>query len=82
MNNLYLALSLTSIILCAVTAIFSVLAYSKVVGLENSTHQVQWMPMEDQKPEDIQQTEQPEKESELSKQFRKHMYPDINDEQV
>jgi len=78
MINLYMALSLTSVILCAVTAIFSVLSYCKVVGLENSTHQVQWMPMETPEKEG----DKPSEPSPMVDAFKKHVYPNINDEQV
>lgn len=32
-----------------ITAIFSFLAYARVVGMEKSTHQIQWMPAEQAK---------------------------------
>ena len=38
-------ISLTSLFCTGVTAVFSVLAYAKVVGFENSTHQLQYVPV-------------------------------------
>jgi len=54
MNELYTALSLSAIITSSITAIFSILAYCKVVGLENSTHRIEYMPapMPQNLPED------------------------------
>lgn len=40
-----LVLSSTAILLTGITAIFSVLAYAKVVGMEKSTHQISWEPI-------------------------------------
>ena len=37
-------LSVSAILFSGVTAVFSVLAYAKVVGMEKSTHQIQYMP--------------------------------------
>lgn len=79
-----LVLSLLSIILTTVTAIFSFLAYSKVVGMEKSTHQIQWMPVDspDNSGDNEKSEEDIEKyEKELYNQFGK-MYPDIEQEQV
>ena len=42
--NWPLVLSVISILFTGVTAIFSVLAYTTVIGLQNSTHKVQWVP--------------------------------------
>jgi len=80
-----LVLSLVSILFTLVTAIFSVLAYSKVVGMEKSTHQVAWMPVEEPNPsvlstETDEEPEQPT-ESELMKAMVKHMYKE-DEEQV
>ena len=80
-----LVLSITSILFTLVTAIFSVLAYSKVIGMEKSTHQVAWMPVEEPDPsvlsgESNDEPEQPT-ESELMKSMIKHMYSE-EEEQV
>lgn len=45
-TDIALILSLVSILFTMVTAIFSLLAYAKVVGMEKSTHQIQWMPVD------------------------------------
>lgn len=37
-------LSVSAILFSGVTAVFSVLAYAKVVGMEKSTHRIQYMP--------------------------------------
>ena len=58
-----LVLSILAIILTSITAIFSVLAYSNVVGLKNSTHQIQYMPVDPNEPELT--------DGELNKQMRK-----------
>jgi len=39
-TDLALILSCISILFTGITAIFSILAYSKVVGMEKSTHQI------------------------------------------
>lgn len=46
-TDIALILSIVSTLFTMVTAFFAVLAYAKVVGLENSTHQIQWMPADD-----------------------------------
>jgi hypothetical protein len=45
-TNISLILSLLAVILTAITSIFSFLAYARVVGLENSTHKIQWVPVD------------------------------------
>lgn len=88
MNEIALVLSLLSIILCSITVVFSILAYSRVVGMEKSTHQVQWMPIETPSDhlkdeydgldeEEIVQRER----KKLYEQYNK-MYPDVEEEQV
>lgn len=47
MTNVALVLSIVSVLFTIITAIFSFLAYAKVVGMEKSTHQIQWMPIEE-----------------------------------
>lgn len=80
--NILIALCITSIILCSITAIFSILSFCKVVGLEKSTHQIQWMPIDsptetsDNKPK-----QRPDDLSPIVKDFMK-MYPDVESEQV
>lgn len=49
MTNVAIILSILSILFTMITAIFAFLAYAKVVGMEKSTHQIQWMPVEDTK---------------------------------
>lgn len=79
-----LVLSIVSIILTSITAIFSVLAYARVVGMEKSTHQIQWMPVdaptlsEDNKDP----TKQDPRVKQMMKDFKQHMYPDVEDEMV
>lgn len=36
-------LSLVATLLSCITAIFAIMAYCKVVGMEKSTHQIQWV---------------------------------------
>lgn len=89
-DTICLVLSLLSIILCSVTAIFSFMAYARVVGMEKSTHQLQWMPIDSPSDESEPTTqlhdddlgnELTKKDREYLKQFR-DMYPDVEEEQV
>jgi hypothetical protein len=41
-----LSVGLVSVLATVVGCIFSFLAYTKVVGMEKSTHKIQWMPMD------------------------------------
>lgn len=82
--NVLIALCLLAVILSSITAIFSVLAYSKVVGMEKSTHQIQWMPVDQPNQEVIQpesEVDSRKYEEQMYKDFRK-IYPDIHSEQV
>lgn len=65
-----LVLSICAILFSATTAILSFLAWSTVVGLKNSTHQIQWMPIPDEE-------KGPEGED-LLKDMGEHMYPDLD----
>lgn len=47
MNELVLVISLTAILFSAVTVIFSFAAYAKVVGMEKSTHRIEYVPAGD-----------------------------------
>ena len=47
MNELTLVLSIVSILFTGITAFFSIMAYAKVVGMEKSTHQIQWVPVDE-----------------------------------
>jgi hypothetical protein len=52
-NPMYLVMfsviaSVISLILCCITAIFSFKAYASVVGLQNSTHQISYVPLEEE----------------------------------
>lgn len=42
-SNIALVLSMTSAVLTVITAFFSILAYAKVVGMEKSTHRIEYM---------------------------------------
>lgn len=66
-----LVLSIVAIILAGGTAVFSFLAYSQVVGLRNSTHQVYLgeLPNKDNNPTG----------DALVKEFKEKMYPDEDD---
>jgi hypothetical protein len=65
-----LVLSICAILFSATTAILSFMAWSTVVGLKNSTHQIQWMPIPDEE-------KGPEGED-LVKEMGEHMYPDLD----
>ena len=73
MSQLPLVISLVAIILTCITAVFSILAYCKVVGLEKSTHKIEWMdPSNNTGPTG----------KDLAKRFSEHMYPNIENEQL
>ena len=73
MSQWSLVFSLVAIILSSITAIFSILAFCKVVGLEKSTHKIEWMdPSQNTGPTG----------KDLAERFSKHMYPDIEREQL
>lgn len=84
--NICIVASLLAVILSSITAGFAIFAYCKVVGMEKSTHQVQFMNYdqeEEQKKEKLVTPidgEEPKKETILD-QFRR-MYPDVESEQV
>jgi hypothetical protein len=42
-------LSLFAVLVSSITAIFSIMAYSKVVGMEKSTHKIQYVPLDSPK---------------------------------
>jgi hypothetical protein len=42
-------LSVLAVLVSSITAIFSIMAYSRVVGLEKSTHQIQYVPLDQPK---------------------------------
>ncbi len=44
---IYAVLSITATLLSCLTAIFAILAYCKVVGMEKSTHRIQYMTPEE-----------------------------------
>jgi len=46
MEETTLVLSLTSILFTGIAMIFSFASYAKVIGIEKSTHQVQYVPLE------------------------------------
>lgn len=41
---IYEAISISAILFSGVTAVFSILSFCKVVGMEKSTHRIQYMP--------------------------------------
>ena len=45
-----LVMAIISVLFSLVTGVFAFLSYSKVVGMEKSTHQVQWVPMDGTNP--------------------------------
>ena len=71
MNELVLVFSLTAILFSAITAIFSFAAYAKVVGMEKSTHKLQYVPA----------GEGPVGK-ELADKMKKTLYPDDEDEYI
>ena len=76
-----------ALILSTITVIFSIMAYCKVIGLEKSTHQIQYMPVPHESVPDS--TEEQDEDlstlnggvdKDLMKGMREHMYRDINNE--
>ena len=47
MNSLSLGLSIAAILFSFITLVISILSLSYVVGLKNSTHQIQYVPVND-----------------------------------
>ncbi len=47
MSELVLVMSITAILFAGVGMVFSFLSYAKVVGMEKSTHRLQYVPMEE-----------------------------------
>lgn len=45
-ETICLVLSITSLIFCGVTALFSFKAYCEVIGLKNSTHRIEYRPID------------------------------------
>jgi uncharacterized membrane protein (DUF106 family) len=76
-------ISFVCIILTAITAIFSILAYARVVGMEKSTHQIAWQNVPEPTQELTEEEEKAEMERKkaLMKQFD-DMYTGHEDEQV
>lgn len=75
--------STIAIILCSITAIFSFMAYSRVVGMEKSTHQVQWMHVDPKENGPDGEEESPiNNYNEAVHKEWKQMYPDLSEEQV
>jgi len=74
MDEWAIIFSLTSLIVTSITAVFSILAYAKVVGMEKSTHQIQWQPIPEQESGPV--------GKELVDKMKETMYPDIDHEYV
>ena len=53
LNAICIGVSLSSMIIGGVALAMACIAWSKVVGLQNSTHQIQYVPLEDEKGEPI-----------------------------
>lgn len=81
-TDIAIILSILSILFTLTTAIFSVLAYSKVVGMEKSTHQVvqQMVPLDfpDSPSEELGPTGK-ELDKQMSKAFG---YEDLDQDQI
>ena len=61
-----------------IAVVYAFLAHSKVVGLQNSTHQVSWVPLD----EEIRKDEsEPQQNKELQQKFN-DMYTDLESEHV
>jgi hypothetical protein len=90
---LTLVFSIVAVLFSLSTCIFSILAYTKVVGLQNSTHKIQYMPMpgpeqvnQDEPDDLVEKGDMVEKgggvDKKLLRDFKEKMYPDISDEYV
>jgi hypothetical protein len=53
LNAICIGVALSSMIVGGLALAMSCVAWSKVVGMENSTHQIQYVPIEDDKGEPI-----------------------------
>lgn len=76
-NELLMVLSLTSTMFCFITAFFAVLAYAKVVGMEKSTHRIQFQGVPTQQPQE--NNEDALTGDELAKKWHKSFYDETND---
>lgn len=53
MSEFVLVISLTAVLFSAITVIFSLAAYAKVVGMEKSTHRIQYAPLDGPSGEEL-----------------------------
>lgn len=67
--NLIFAICISSFMFTAITAVFSILAYAKVVGMEKSTHQIQYVPMETPGQD----------QGQTAQELAKNLYPEYED---
>ena len=58
-----------------ITCVFSILAYAKVIGLENSTHKIEWVPVDQNAPAS-------DDEKELDDAFLKSLHDDLEKELI
>ncbi len=71
MNEFTLVMSLTAVLFSALTVIFSIASYAKVVGMEKSTHKVQMVPVGNGLTGE-----------DLTKKMKETLYPDDEDEYI
>lgn len=45
-TSISLGLAIAAFVFSGITAVFSILAYSEVVGLRKSTHRIEWQPID------------------------------------
>lgn len=81
-----IVLSVLSVLFGFCSLFFAVMAYAKVIGMEKSTHRIQWMPMDygngDTSGQVSGEDDGMPRVSKIVDDFRKHVYPDMESEQV
>jgi hypothetical protein len=81
-TDLAFIFSIVSILFTGITAFFSILSYSKVVGLEKSTHRIQYVPY-DYDGNSTVNGETPLTGEELEKQMNEAFgYKDLEENQI
>lgn len=66
-----IAISAICLFFCGLTAIFSFLAYAKVIGFENSTHQITYAPLDQEVDKSKKEQEQGVSSEDLQRQQNK-----------
>lgn len=82
-TDLAFIFSIVSILFTGITAFFSILSYSKVVGLEKSTHRIQYVPYDYESENSTVNGKVPPTGEELEKQMNEAFgYKDLEENQI